>query len=253
MCVCVCGGITSVLCTSDSVPSSFTLKISRKGSDLLKKSFREKTLQRLPRYVILPHRSFTHSLNCYLTSFPAPFYFVSSIHLSCSFQFIHHLPAAFHNSLWAQLVWISHPWPCAWELKINMVICYCGRVLKIKWGYCGGGVPTYLSGPPLRSDCTISIMLAATSSDRTTRKACSTHFITSYYLKRNLKFELMNTGSRTNLVVQLPSAEWELDVIVISRQLLCCHLIEEERKKDGESKGGCNRRRNQHQKEVRKN
>lgn len=35
------GVITSVLCTSDSVPSSFIRNISRKGSDLLKKSFKK--------------------------------------------------------------------------------------------------------------------------------------------------------------------------------------------------------------------
>lgn len=40
VCVYVCAFVkhTSVLCTRDPVPSSLTLKISRNGSDLLKKS-----------------------------------------------------------------------------------------------------------------------------------------------------------------------------------------------------------------------
>lgn len=129
--------ITSVLCTSDSVPSSFILKISRKGSDLLKKSFREKThmqdfASELPLITI--NHSYTNRIiiSTLFTPFP-PFFFYPS--LLCPLQFIHPSPAFFHLSPKAQLVWISHPWPCMcacmWRLKINMVICVCGGVGEI--------------------------------------------------------------------------------------------------------------------------
>lgn len=79
---------TSVLCTSDSVPSSFILKISRNGSDLLKKSFKgKKTHTRVKDSL---RSAFDHQINQTLSEssvrlfffLPLSFFLFSSTHPS---------------------------------------------------------------------------------------------------------------------------------------------------------------------------
>lgn len=252
--------ITSVLCTSDSVPSSFILKISRKGSDLLKKSFGGKNTH----YGIASELSWitiNHSDNNKIIFSPnfspfLPCFFHPS--LSCGLQFIRPSPAFFHLSPKAQLVWISHPWPCVhvcvWRLKINIVICVRGGVGEIGGGYWGAGA-AHLSQQASSNArlyfcvlCVSGFLMKSHSPPPTcffthTHLPDSTHTQTNSYLwiliplisKGKLKqtFSLLKcTYSNTNLVVQLSSAEGEFNIIVITRQLLCCHL-----KREGRGRG----------------
>lgn len=156
--------VTSVLCTSDSVPSLFIRKISRKGSDLLKKSFggRKTSIRHRLRTVSDHHKSFILQHKLFLQPIFLPSCFFSLNPFSLRSPIYPPLPAFIRDfPPKAQLVWISHPWPgthvcaCMPRLKINNSYLFVWRFGRDRSaGYLGAGdCPPISAGLFGKPDC----------------------------------------------------------------------------------------------------